>query len=88
MTQTVRVTLARTADAAGILDDMTARGFEGELEPTDSGVSVLLAGHGESDDQLRRDIWLALEDTIAERHLPLVPLTDNGSGFVLRPAFV
>ena len=88
MTQTVRVTLTRTADAAGILDDMTARGFEGELEPSDSGVAVVLAGHGETADQMRRDVWLALEDTIAERQLPLVPLADDGSGFVLRPAFV
>jgi hypothetical protein len=88
MTQTVRVELTRTADAAGILVDMTARGFEGELEPSESGIAVVLAGRGDTPEQVQREVWLALEDSIAERHLPLVPFADDASSFVLRPAFV
>ena len=87
MSDTVRVNVARAADAAGILVDMAARGFEGDLEPTDSGVSVVLAGHGANGD-LDRQVWLALEDTIAERHLPLVPVADGEHRVLLRPAFV
>lgn len=88
MTQTVRVELTRPADAAGILVDMTARGFEGDLEPSESGIAVVLAGRGETPEQIRRQVWLALEESIAERRLPLVPLANDSSGFVLRPAFV
>ena len=88
MTQTVRVELTRPADAAGILVDMTARGFEGDLPPSESGIAVVLAGHGETAEQVQREVWLALEDSIAERHLPLVPFADDPNSFVLRPAFV
>ncbi|MFN8185511.1 MAG: hypothetical protein U0R69_00380 [Gaiellales bacterium] len=88
MTQTVRVELTRTADAAGILVDMTARGFEGELERSESGVAVVLAGRGETPEQVLRKVWLGLEESIASRHLPLVPFADAAGSFVLRPAFV
>lgn len=87
MSDTVRVDVARAADAAGILVEMTARGFEGDLEPTESGISVVLAAHGANGD-LDRRVWLALEDTIAERHLPLVPVADGDHRVLLRPALV
>ena len=86
MSHTVRVNVTRPADAAGILVDMEARGFEGALEPTDDGVSVLLAQEHNGD--MARALWLALEDTIAERRLPLVPMAAGESSIVLRPALV
>jgi hypothetical protein len=89
MSNTLRVNLIRPADAAGILVDMTAHGFDGELEPTDEGVSVLLAPrtNGDSSDVDRR-LWLALEESIAERDLPLVPMADGDHSILLRPALV
>lgn len=88
MSETIRVQLARSADAAGILVEMTARGFEGELEPTEAGVSVVLAGRAGDTEPLGRRVWLALEDTISERRLPLVPLDAGDRSFVLRSALV
>lgn len=88
MSQTVRVDVTRPADAAGILVDMTARGFEGELEPSEAGVTVVLASPDSEGRDLERELWLALEETIARRDLPLVPLAAGDSSIVLRPALV
>jgi len=88
MSHTVRVSVARPADAASILDDMTARGFDGALEPTDAGISVVLAQEAGDQNDMQRALWLALEDTIAERRLPLVPMAAGDSSIVLRPALV
>jgi hypothetical protein len=88
MSQTVRVDVTRQADAAGILVDMAARGFEGEIEPTDTGVAVLIASSGNDGRDMQRELWLAIEQTIAERHLPLVPMASGDRSIVLRPALV
>ena len=86
MPQTVRVKLSRPADAAGILVDMTARGLDGELEPMDLGMSIVLASHNGDAEGFERRVWLALEDSIAERGLPFVPMAEDERSFSLRPA--
>ena len=88
MPQTVRVKLSRPTDAAGILVDMTARGLDGELESMDSETSIVLALQNGDSDGFERRVWLALEDSIAERGLPFVPMAENERSFSLRPALV
>jgi hypothetical protein len=88
MAQTVRIDVTRPGDAEGILVEMAARGFEGELEPSDAGVSMRLASNVSGERDMERALWLALEDTIAQRQLPLVPMASDDSSILLRPAFV
>ncbi|MCC6223486.1 MAG: hypothetical protein IT201_08355 [Thermoleophilia bacterium] len=72
--------MTRSAYAADLLDRVRAHGFAAELVGTEGGATVEVEANGSA-----RDLWLTVEDWIAERSLPLVPVSDGARGVVLRP---
>ncbi len=76
----MQLNVMRPAYAVDLLDEVRAHGFAAELIGTDGGATVEVEANGSA-----RDLWLTVEGWIAERGLPLVPVSDGAQGVLLRP---
>ncbi len=76
----MQLNVMRPAYAVDLLDEVRAHGFAAELIGTDGGATVEVEANGGA-----RDLWLTVEGWIAERGLPLVPVSDGARGVLLRP---
>lgn len=76
----MHVNVMRPTYAADLLDEVRAHGFAAELVGTDGGATVEVEAEGGA-----RDLWLTVEGWIADRGLPLVPVSDGAQGVLLRP---
>ena len=84
MSDAVLVQLARSSDAVDLLDDVNARGFAGSVESLGPEPTLRIRSGTHNPEELSRDLWLALEDWISGRRLPLVPLGAGDGLVVLR----
>ena len=80
----VEVSVTRPTYAVDLLDEVRAHGFTAELRAEDSGATVEVEANGKAGESLR-DLWLTVESWIAERSLPLVPVSMGEERLVLRP---
>ena len=84
MSPAVLVQLTRSSDAADLLEDVVALGFEGSVESLGPEPTLAIGAGDHDPETLQRDLYLALEDWIANRRKPLVPLGVRDDLVVLR----
>ena len=76
----VHVNVMRPAYAPELLDRVRANGFDAELSAAEEGATVEVEASGSG-----RELWLTVESWLAEKHVPLIPVSIGEQRYVLRP---
>ena len=76
----MRVSVMRPTYAPELLDRVRAQGFTAELSAEEEGATVEVEANGSA-----RELWLAVESWLAEKSVPLIPLSVGEQRYVLRP---
>jgi hypothetical protein len=81
----VRVRMARPADAAGLIGALAERGLSGELVDEDGELEIEVEAVGAEPDVLAAEVEDALGGWVLEQELPFVPVRVDARAFALAP---
>lgn len=85
MAQAMRVTMARPADAGGLLRALAACGLSAELVSIEGRSEIEISDPRDATDEVAGEVSHALDAWFVERGLPFIPVRIGERAFTVRP---